>query len=146
MLAPCSCLIWSSIPLTSHYFTGTHWYTHSRLFSHPTLNTPHPVPTCHHTLRKYTMHTPWPTHQKPYTLQSNSCPETPNQKQSNPFTSLINNYSYYTQGSLPVHVLCRSANDKLQLTHEQVRIIKHDVKTGQIIKIVAFAGKKQRFC
>lgn len=34
----------------------------------------------------------------------------------------------------------RSAADKLQLTHEQVRIIKHDVKSGEIIKIVAFAG------
>lgn len=34
----------------------------------------------------------------------------------------------------------RSATDKLQLTHEQVRIIKHDVKSGEIIKIVAFAG------
>ena len=35
---------------------------------------------------------------------------------------------------------CRSATDKLQLTHEQVRIIKHDVKDGELIKIVAFAG------
>ncbi|KAL9960100.1 hypothetical protein ACROYT_G033506 [Oculina patagonica] len=34
----------------------------------------------------------------------------------------------------------RSATDKLQLTHEQVQIIKHDVKSGEIIKIVAFAG------
>ncbi|XP_022801523.1 F-box DNA helicase 1-like [Stylophora pistillata] len=34
----------------------------------------------------------------------------------------------------------RSSFDKLQLTHEQVRIIKHDVKVGEIIKIVAFAG------
>ncbi|KAJ7370000.1 F-box DNA helicase 1 [Desmophyllum pertusum] len=34
----------------------------------------------------------------------------------------------------------RSSTDKLQLTHEQVRIIKHDVKAGEIIKIVAFAG------
>ena len=35
---------------------------------------------------------------------------------------------------------CRSGTDKLQLTHEQVRIIKHDVKDGELIKIVAFAG------
>ena len=35
----------------------------------------------------------------------------------------------------------RSSFDKLQLTHEQVRIIKHDVKVGEIIKIVAFAGE-----
>lgn len=34
----------------------------------------------------------------------------------------------------------RSVTDKLQLTHEQVRIIKHDVKSGEIVKIVAFAG------
>jgi len=34
----------------------------------------------------------------------------------------------------------RSPTDKLQLTHEQVRIIKHDVKNGEVIKIVAFAG------
>ncbi|XP_066030353.1 F-box DNA helicase 1 isoform X2 [Pocillopora verrucosa] len=34
----------------------------------------------------------------------------------------------------------RSSFDKLQLTHEQVRIIKHDVRVGEIIKIVAFAG------
>ena len=35
----------------------------------------------------------------------------------------------------------RSSFDKLQLTHEQIRIIKHDVKAGEIIKIVAFAGE-----
>ena len=35
----------------------------------------------------------------------------------------------------------RSSFDKLQLTHEQVRIIKHDVREGEIIKIVAFAGE-----
>ena len=35
----------------------------------------------------------------------------------------------------------RSISDKLQLTQEQVRIIKHDVKVGEITKIVAFAGK-----
>ncbi|XP_068713837.1 F-box DNA helicase 1-like [Montipora foliosa] len=34
----------------------------------------------------------------------------------------------------------RSLNDKLQLTHEQVRIIKHDLQNGEIIKIMAFAG------
>ncbi|CAH3113056.1 unnamed protein product [Pocillopora meandrina] len=34
----------------------------------------------------------------------------------------------------------RSISDKLQLTQEQVRIIKHDVKVGEITKIVAFAG------
>lgn len=39
----------------------------------------------------------------------------------------------------------RSSFDKLQLTHEQVRIIKHDVKVGEIIKIVAFAGKNPPF-
>ena len=32
----------------------------------------------------------------------------------------------------------RSISDKLQLTQEQVRIIKHDVKMGAITKIVAF--------
>ena len=45
-----------------------------------------------------------------------------------------------------LHVLYRSCTDKLQLTHEQVRIIKHDVKSGEIIKIVAFAGKTDKKC
>lgn len=40
----------------------------------------------------------------------------------------------------------RSVADKLQLTHEQVRIIKHDVKSGEIVKIVAFAGTITRMC
>lgn len=35
----------------------------------------------------------------------------------------------------------RSLTDKLRLTHEQVRIIKHNVRNGEIIKIMAFAGR-----
>ncbi|XP_015775793.1 PREDICTED: F-box DNA helicase 1-like [Acropora digitifera] len=34
----------------------------------------------------------------------------------------------------------RSLGEKLKLTHEQVRILKHDVNNGEVAKIVAFAG------
>ncbi|KAK2555635.1 F-box DNA helicase 1 [Acropora cervicornis] len=34
----------------------------------------------------------------------------------------------------------RSLGEKLKLTHEQVRILKHDVNIGEVAKIVAFAG------
>jgi len=34
---------------------------------------------------------------------------------------------------------------ELKLTHEQQRILNHKIERGQIVKIMAFAGKSQKF-
>lgn len=35
---------------------------------------------------------------------------------------------------------------EVKLTHEQQRILNHKIEHGQIVKIMAFAGKSQKLC
>ena len=42
-----------------------------------------------------------------------------------------------------IHIIpsIRCSSDKVRLTHEQLRFVKHEMNPGDVIKIVAFAGR-----
>lgn len=55
-------------------------------------------------------------------------------------------YYYYFLNSFRSVFFWFRSSPEIKLTHEQQRILNHEIKHGQIVKIMAFAGKSQKLC